>query len=401
MGNPVGRVPGPTGADIPAPIRKILGFLRDLTTEVDVSQAIDLVFDLKDSRQKIKNVLREFFPTEGGGSFQPGEASNRDPTPATLPIFREGDSRRDIKNPGTSLTTLGFRLEIKDIQLTDPLKSPDVFANGTATIHIPTDQPNYDTPTDIPIYIQLDRLDRRELDLSGYARAFQVVRAEYKLKIRYDSALLFKRVIQIGKKMNISRSDLEQLASTMSLDLTSTLRLGPLPLSLIKLSADSLVPLKHPLIGATDDIIPVQAAALSNHTFKMGGMLLIPKGVFFDFNAPGLGYHGSWFRGGQGLSFTAAGLAIPNLSDIGDPSLYGYLDVGYSRRVTDSLDLKVGVTATVSPFAAPGAPDPLQLQYLQAASKSWLPTSEENMPPGQDPTKYNVMFSVKGVFDAL
>jgi len=68
-------------------------------------------------------------------------------------------------------------------------------------------------------------------------------------------------------------------------------------------------------------------------------------------------------------------------------------------RANRGLDLSVGLTYTFSPTAANGQPDSLQLQYLQAESKSWLPPSEDNLLPDQNLSGHHVMITAKGKFD--
>ena len=108
--------------------------------------------------------------------------------------------------------------------------------------------------------------------------------------------------------------------------------------------------------------------------------------------------HYSRYGTRQGFSITGAGLVVPNLSDFTHPNLFAYFDTSYSRRVSDSLDLSVGLTYTFSPTAANAKPDTLQFQYLHAESKSWLPPSEDNLVPDQNLSGHNVMVTVKGKF---
>jgi len=70
-------------------------------------------------------------------------------------------------------------------------------------------------------------------------------------------------------------------------------------------------------------------------------------------------------------------------------------------RLSDSLDLKVGLTCTFSPSSSSDQPDSIQHKVMQAESKPWLPVSEENLPPDQNLSGQNVMVTVKGVFDWL
>jgi hypothetical protein len=401
MGTPTGRTPGPLGQKTSSPITKLLGIMRDLITTVDLRKTLDLAFDMSHLRSEALRIVGQIYHFGGAVPADNEGGSFRDPTPANLPGVREGDAQRFVKTPGVRLTTLGYSLKLRDIRLSPDSDMVNLLGSATATLEIPTPDPAFDTPTEIPIYIKALSLGTTDITAQGYARAYQIVKAQYKLSLHFDSALLLKKLVQLAKQNDVHRQDVEEMLQHMSFDLSTVLKAGPIPLSLIKMSARSLLPLKHPLIGATDDLIPVQIAALPDHDLLIGGLQLIPKGVFFNVNAPGPGFHYSSYRSDHGFSGTLAGLVLPNLSDLSDPNLFAYLDVSYSKRVSESLDIKIDLTYSFSPSTATAAPDPLQLQYLHAESKSWLPTSEENLPPDQNLSGNNVMITVKGVFNAL
>ena len=66
----------------------------------------------------------------------------------------------------------------------------------------------------------------------------------------------------------------------------------------------------------------------------------------------------------------------------------------------EALDIDVGITYTYSLNNSAASNDPLQLQYLHAESKSWLPPSQENQPPDANRSGHNFMFTVRGQFNA-
>jgi hypothetical protein len=412
MGGPSGRIPGPLGGDVPFPLWTLLGYLGNLST--DVCDAPDHVPDSKDSDSKdskvwvthlekdVTEALNKIYYSEGGGDYQTGEASNRDPAQAVLPVFREGDSRRDVKKPGISLKSKCFKMNLGDVKWSQDDKTLAVSGDAKGTLEIPTEYPSViDTPTDIPIHVNLIKVGVNDLTASGYAEAYHLVTARYKLTLHWDSKLLVKKLVQMAKDQSVKVEDVREMLSYMSFDTSATIKAGPVPLSLIKMAAGSLLPLSHPLIGATDDLLPVQIAALPNHRLLMAGGLLVPKGTFFPFITPGVGAHYSWYGTDNGFSVTGAGLAVPNLSNLAGSSVYSYFDTSYSRRVSDSLDLSVGFTYTFSLAGGSTSNDPLQLQVIHAKSQPWLPTSEENLVPDQNLAGHNFMLTVKGKFDWL
>jgi hypothetical protein len=276
----LGRVPGPTGGGVPSPVSKLLGFLSNLDVTVDCKEPNDPAHskDSKDSsvlvshiKSEVLDVMNRIYYPGGGGDFLPGEASIRDPTPAALPIFREGDSRRDVKTPGVSLTSKCFKMKPQDFKWSKDAQTLDISADGRATLEIPTPFPRtFDTPTDIPIRLTLTQLGAKDLSVSGYAKAYKVVTARYKLTLHWDPRLLLRKLVQMAKDQNVKQADVEEMLSHMSFDFSSTIKAGRLPLAVIKMAASSLLPLKHPLIGSTDDLIPVQVAALPDHRLFMG-----------------------------------------------------------------------------------------------------------------------------------
>jgi len=154
------------------------------------------------------------------------------------------------------------------------------------------------------------------------------------------------------------------------------------------------------VIGATDEMVPAQISALPDREITNLLLFEIPKGVLFDTPVPGLGAHYSKFGRKSGYSATIAGVATPNFQKFPQVNAYGYIDLSYSRRVSDSLDIKVGVTYTYSP-KSDTPPDPFALQYKHAEAMSWLPTSADNLNPDPDRSGHNFFFNISGTFEAF
>jgi hypothetical protein len=135
-----------------------------------------------------------------------------------------------------------------------------------------------------------------------------------------------------------------------------------------------------------------------------GPMIAIPKGVFFDTIAPALGVHYSKFGQRRGFSLTAGTVAKPNLDQLGKDwgklvSIFGYLDIYYVKRISDTFDLGLGLTWAWDPFSARSEPGPAHLHFLESKNKPWLPTSRENVPPSEDRSGHRLMFKIQGTHD--
>jgi hypothetical protein len=138
----------------------------------------------------------------------------------------------------------------------------------------------------------------------------------------------------------------------------------------------------------------------------MIGTVPIPKGVSFDTVAPAGVLHYSNFGRRTGLSVTAGFIAKPNLEQMGKSwgrtvSFFRYADLYYVRRVSDSVDLGRGFTYAVDPFSSPAESTAAHLHYLESKDKSWLPTSSENVAPGEDRSGHRLAFKIQGTHDLL
>jgi hypothetical protein len=89
------------------------------------------------------------------------------------------------------------------------------------------------------------------------------------------------------------------------------------------------------------------------------------------------------------------------LDHLGQVQAFGYVDLHYAKRVSNAVDLDVGITYTYSPTSATGESEELQVQFLHARSKSWLSPSRDNASPGADRSGHSFMFAIKGTFDRL
>ncbi len=181
------------------------------------------------------------------------------------------------------------------------------------------------------------------------------------------------------------RTALRQFAEELThpgFALSGGLGLFGLPLSTFHAEAPTTVPLARPLLGAPTPF-PL--------TYSAGGVILAPPGSITDISVPAFGYARSAFGATSGSALTIA--ALPTLSpesiSAGRPvvnqfPVYAYAEFSYVRRVSESVDLGVRLTAQVSTpqlFGTPEQPsaDPaerfgqLRDQYLEATQQTSTP----------------------------
>jgi Domain of unknown function (DUF4157) len=189
-------------------------------------------------------------------------------------------------------------------------------------------------------------------------------------------------LIRSSAPANVSLEDVRTAITGLAAELThpgftlsGSLGLGGLPLSTFNADAPTTLPLRRPLLGAP---------AAFPLTYSAGGIILAPPGSITDITVPALGYTRSSFGATSGTAFTAA--ALPTLSpsaiSAGRPfaeqfPVYAYAELSYVRRVGDSVDLGVRLTAQISTaqlFGQPAQPaaDPAErfrqfhTQYLES-----------------------------------
>lgn len=396
-----GRVPGPVGMHMRQPDEggDLIGTLRNLQKYVRaIGSAATVALDFLRGGENVRRILNDIYGSPGGSSEDPGNAT--DLVSDRLPPGR--DSRPPPMRTGGGIKNLSASIRLKDTKLLPDFRTLTLFGEAKATVEIPTEYPpDFDAPTEIALKVTSTSISPKQIGVVGRATMYKVFHGDIKLQLHYDSQQLIETIARFAKQRNLTRAEVEQLLRSISFDASTVLKAGLLPVSFIKVSAASLLPMRRPLIGATDELLPVQIASLPGREMFVGGAQVVPKGVFFDTFVPALGLHYSKYGRTQGVAGTIAGLAKPDLEHLGQVQAFGYVDLHYAKRVSDAVDLDVGITYTYSPSHAAGESEALQLQYLHARSKSWLPRSQDNDPPGDDRSGHRFMFTLKGTFDML
>jgi hypothetical protein len=373
----------------------ISGTMSNLTTDVEATNDTSPIkLDFSKGAEHIVQILKDTFALAGGKKSDDGNLTDlvSDKLPPQHDPYEPQTFGGGLKD--------GVCLRLSKVNIVPKLDALELHGDAKATLNIGTEVPMFDTPTAIDFDITSTSISPSQIGLIGSISTHKVFHADFKLQLHYDDRILIENLARFAKNRDLSQKEVEQILQSMSFDASAVMKLGSLPLSYLRASASSLLPLRRPLIGATDDLLPVQIAALPDAKLLMLGTQVVPKGVFFDTLVPGLGVHYSKYGVTDGFSGTVAGLAVPDLNNITNVKTYGYVDLRYAKRVSDALDIDVGITYTYSLNNSAASNDPLQLQYLHAESKSWLPPSQENQPPDANRSGHNFMFTVRGQFNA-
>jgi hypothetical protein len=397
-----GHVPGPLGLHM----RKqkddgIVGTLRNLQKMIDsIGSAKSIELDFVKGGHNILKTLADIYESPSTPGVDDSNAT--DLVSERLAPNVESAFRRPQPTVGGGIKNPSIRIRLKDGNLSPDFSTLTIAGEAKATIEIPTNYPaQFDSPTDIGVKITSASLSPSQIGVVGRVDMARVFHGNLKLQVHLDDRRLLEAIAIFARQRNLTRSQIEDVLRSMSFDASMLVKAGFLPISFMKLSATSLLPLSRPLIGATDDLLPAQIASMPNRELLIVGGQVVPKGVFFDTFVPGLGAHYSNYGTSQGISGTVAGLAKPDLDHIGQVQAFGYADLHYARRVSNTVDLDFGMTYTYSPTSTASQTDALQLQYLHASSKSWLPSSQDNQPPAADHSGHSFMFTIKGTFDEL
>jgi len=376
--------------------RDWVGTLRDLKEVVtEIGKAADQVFDFVKGGQDVLQKLADAYQLPGGPGDGDGNAT--DLVGERIP---RADSERTQPRVGGGFKNTSLKLRLIDLKILPNLSTLTLSGEAKATLELATDYPAaFDTPSEIDLKVTSTSISASQIGVTGSATMDKVLHADLTLQLHYDPRQLFEAVVRFAKKRNLTRSEVEQLLRSMSLDAKAIMKVGFVPISIMKLSASSVLPMRRPLIGATDELLPAQLSSLPNREVFIGGVQAVPKGVFFDVPVPALALHYSKYGYTQGVSATIAGLAKPDLDHIGQVQAFGFIDD--AKRVSNAVDLDFGVTYTYSPAGAKAPSEALQVQYLHARSKSWLGPSRDNEVPGADRSGHNLMFNIRGTFDLL
>ncbi|MFL5046674.1 MAG: hypothetical protein ACJ8EA_17730 [Xanthobacteraceae bacterium] len=378
----------------------IVGTLRNLKKFIDsVDELKSIELDFIKGAQDVRQLLQDLYRTPGRPRNSDSGGNATDLGSEKLP--REG-TQRPQPHVGGGFKNPSLKFRLKDAKILPDFRTLTLFGEAKATYEIATEYPaKFDIPTEIALKITSTSISPSQIGVVGTATAYKVFRGDFKVQLHYDVRQLLTTTVRFAKNRNLTRGEVEQMLQSVSFDASAVVKAGFLPLSYLKLSASSLLPFRRPLIGATDELLPVQLSTLPDREMFVGGVQVVPKGVFFDVPVPALGLHYSKYGRTQGLSGTLAGLAKPDLNKLGQVQTFGYLDMRYAKRLSNAIDLDVGVTYTYSPGSEPGGPESLQLQYLHARSKSWLPSSRDNVSPDANRSGHNFMFTIRGTFDAF
>lgn len=376
-----------------------VGTVRNLQKTITVvNEAAETALDFVQGGREVLDILDDIYGSDDVASE--AESNKTDLIGERFPAGRERDLRGRQPTYGGGLKNISLKLGKP--KLLPDFRTMSLFGEAKATLEIPTPYPpGFDSPTEIDFKITSTSISPSEVGFAGTATAYKVLQSKFKLQFHYSNRQLIETIVRFAKARKLKRAEVEQLLRSIGFDASATVKLGLLPVSYIKVSAPSVLPMRRPLVGATEEALPAQVASIPGREVLTLLGQIVPKGVFFDVPVPGVGAHYSKFGTKNGVSATAAGLAKPDMEHLGRVQLFGYVDLHYARRVSETVDVNVGITYTYSPSGAVGEDEKLQVNYLHARGKPWMPETRDNEPDGKDRSGHNFMFSIKGTFDAL
>ena len=398
------RVPGPLGQTNPAPpLSSILRNLKLASLTDKAASAWKEAVKLYDELN-LGRILSDIYSSDNWPREPSVSGNVTDPANARLPSpGRERDATRPTQKPTFRLKDPKAKLkkvEFKDDEFV-------VTGSASATLEIPTAYPlQFDSPINIDLAITSTSISASELGLTGRAKAFGIFRADFDLHLHYKQAELVKAITAAAGKKKLTQAQVAALLDSVNFDASAVIKAG-LPLSFVSLSASSLLPLSPPLLGAQDRLLPPQISALPDSRMFIGGTVIVPPGVAFETAVPGLGAHYSNYGRKSGYSATVGAVVKPSLKELGSLDagkilpVYGYLDLRYVRRVSETVDLGLRIGYTYAPGKKSSDDDALPPDFLGAKAKPWLDTSRENVPPEEDTSGHKVFFRVEGTMDWL
>ena len=239
------------------------------------------------------------------------------------------------------------------------------------------------SPIGIDLYIRSERvtLGTRQvptLSVQGFNSAFHM---DFKLKTRFNASQAAQAIaagvggVAAGKGIDgllkamprpgFEASGVVQLAIAKNLPV-----LNKILRTKFSVSAPMRGRLKTPLEGAP---------TAYRVRYRADGMVVIPPGAIFTTAAPGWGHTSGEWGESSGRSLSIAGLAVPSLSNLGEVSLYLYLDYYRVWRVGDGWD--IGVRLSLAPQKTFGAKNEnkdevlIQRLWRDLSDKAWEPSS--------------------------
>jgi hypothetical protein len=241
--------------------RDWVGTLRDLKPIItEIGEAADQVFDFSKGGQDVLQKLADAYQLPGGPGDGDGNAT--DLVGERIP---RADSERTQPRVGGGFKNTGLKLRLIDLKILPSPSTLTLSGEAKATLELATDYPAaFDTPSEINLRVTSTSISASQIGVTGSATMDKVLHADLTLQLHYDPRQLFEAVVRFAKKRNLTRSEVEQLLRSVSLDAKAIMKLGFVPISIMKLSASSVLPMRRPLIGATDELLPAQLSSLPN-----------------------------------------------------------------------------------------------------------------------------------------
>ena len=287
--------------------------------------------------------------------------------------------------------TIVTRLENPLFQIDDKTGS----LRGVARLSI--DDPQYPQglvdPTVLQLYISSDPLHLMVDDplnpKFNISATYGPIQTDLKLKLKFDPGDLSRA----GVVKAIAGGDPTKFIERLSgpgFDLSGLVQfsliknipvLNRLLMTKISLSSPSTTPIEKPI-----------STAPTNRAFDMRlfGIIPVPAGAIFETQSLGYGITGQSWNSSSGSSYSVAGIAVPSPTKLSEVSLYLYVNYYKVWKVADGWELSVNLNFSPSKVVGGGdkTEKDLQLQWKEAADRSWLPASGNFVHAGEKPTLF-------------
>lgn len=383
-----------TSANDPGPVT--VGFLKD----DDIKTILAEIYSSPDAPidpSNLSNPIVQDVPPQRDTYRPPSVGGGLKSVCATLRVvdLKIGPDLHSLPLPGLAALLPG----LSGLKFLPDFQSLTLSGDATATLDIPTQYPFIADPTEIKLKVTSTDIRPSQIGIAGSIRAFQVFHGNFNLTLDFDRQVI-DAIVRLAKQRKLTRREVEELLRNIKIDFSTSIYPGFIPIPYyLHLSASSSLPLHRPVLGALDEMAPSWMASLPDRTIRTYGLEAVPAGTFFNAVTPGFGFHHSHYGAEHGFSATVAGLAVPEPSNLLHWNAYAYADFQYGTRVSKTVDLNFRATWIYGDESL--SSEPLQLQYLHAEAKAWLPSSAQNQPEASLLSGHNVMFSLSGTHDLL
>ena len=243
-------------------------------------------------------------------------------------------------------------------------------------------------PTDLQLIIQseapkltLNPIKSPQFNISTGIGPMQ---AKFKLQLSVDPA----RLLEGGK---LDASGIKDVLSGPGFDLSGVVQFAIVKkIPILRWALESQIcHIRSPSTKKFDKPLskaPVDFAL----DYKIRKLIPVPAGAIFETQGLGFGMTGGSWRRDGGSSYTIAATPVPSVTNLGEVSLYLYMDYYRVWRVGDNWEVDVNLSFSPSLASSAGSEGPadLQKQWAEASDRSWLSTNGDFVHGGDKPVLF-------------